>query len=118
MSAVVPYLQVREKQAENDKNSFLRQSHTDTEQCVALGLPSPLVRQEGLCTTGSRNTDVYGLAPSRSHSQPEANREVAPSLLCHNHRCRLSQSGCLEQYFLGGKLFLPPGFHFLLVINS
>lgn len=61
---------------------------------------------------------MYGLAFSRFHSQPVANREVAPSLLRHNHRCRLSHSGCLAQYFLGGKLFLPPGFHFLLVINS
>lgn len=116
MSAVVSYLQVREKQAENYINSFLRQSHTDTAGhasllTISISTTGRFIHQ--IQSTGSRNTDVYGLEYSRSHSQQVANREMAPNLLCHNHRCRLSHSGCLAQYFFGREAVPPSWSSFL-----
>lgn len=126
MSAVVSYLQVREKLTENYTNSFLRQSHMDTLQCMTLHLPSALLPQEGLYTSykaltaGTQKCMDWHIQDLTVNQQQTEKWPPVYSVISTGADCLILgvwhnifwEESCYDV------IFLPPGFHCSLVINS
>lgn len=88
----------------------------DSPFILSISITEKFIHQ--LESTESKKTEVYWLAPLRSHSS----REVSPNFLCDYDREQTLMLGIWHNIFGEGScydlIFLSPGFDFLLVING